>query len=110
LWGGHPARPEYGTGADTHPTRKFGMFFIYQSLNWLKFVIISYSVQSWRFKLIEVKKGKNSKPKFTRNILNVLFLLSLFSLPKLAKYSDYVIADFCKLPVEIINLSSKQWC
>jgi hypothetical protein len=27
LWGGHPARPEYRTGADTHPTRKFGMFF-----------------------------------------------------------------------------------
>ncbi len=22
-----PARPEYRTGEDTHPTRKFGMFF-----------------------------------------------------------------------------------
>jgi hypothetical protein len=27
LWGGHPARPKHGTGVDTHPTRKFGMFF-----------------------------------------------------------------------------------
>jgi hypothetical protein len=27
LWGGHPARLWDGTGGDTHPTRKFGMFF-----------------------------------------------------------------------------------
>jgi len=29
LWGGHPTRPKYETGKDTHPTRKFGMFFIW---------------------------------------------------------------------------------
>jgi hypothetical protein len=27
LWGGQHERPKFGTGGDTHPTRKFGMFF-----------------------------------------------------------------------------------
>jgi hypothetical protein len=27
LWGGQHERPKSGTGGDTHPTRKFGMFF-----------------------------------------------------------------------------------
>ncbi len=31
LWCGQHERPKSGTGGDTHPTRKFGVFFLFES-------------------------------------------------------------------------------
>jgi hypothetical protein len=36
LWGGQHERSKSGTGGDTHPTRKFGMFFYLQVPNSLQ--------------------------------------------------------------------------